>query len=96
MNPTQDEQELDEILMNFAKRVEQLPRGKTYSWDDERRALLALKQRWQLEARVDELREYAGHEDDDWEGTVQIPQQAFMNRIHELQTQLTALEKEKT
>jgi len=36
-NPT-----LDEILLNFAKRVESMPRGKTYGWDKEREAIDAL------------------------------------------------------
>lgn len=32
---------LDEIFLNFAKRVETMVRGKTYGWDDEREAVVA-------------------------------------------------------
>lgn len=35
-----EREELDEILLNFAKRVEKIPRGKTYGWDEEKAALL--------------------------------------------------------
>jgi hypothetical protein len=33
--------ELDQIILNFAKRVEAMPRGKTYGWDDEKAAIQA-------------------------------------------------------
>lgn len=33
------EESLDDILHQFAKRVENLPRGKTYGWDSERAAI---------------------------------------------------------
>lgn len=36
------EEKLDIILRDFAKRVENIPRGKTYGWSDERQAILSL------------------------------------------------------
>lgn len=41
-----ESEELDEILLNFAKRVEKIPRGKTYGWDEEKTALL----RWRTKS----------------------------------------------
>lgn len=35
-------EELDDVFLHFAKRIESTPRGKTYSWSDEREALLNL------------------------------------------------------
>lgn len=35
-----DTQGLDEILRDFAKRVEAIRRGKTYGWENEKQAIL--------------------------------------------------------
>jgi len=36
------EDEIDTILLNFAKRIEALPRGKTYGWEGETAAIKEL------------------------------------------------------
>jgi len=33
-------EKVDDVLHDFAKRVEQIPRGKTYGWDAETQAIL--------------------------------------------------------
>src|ERR1044072_608469 len=45
MPDTKQPDSLDEILRNFAKRVESMPRGKTYGWDEEKAAIQALQDR---------------------------------------------------
>lgn len=34
-----DLEQLDEILLNFAKRIESMPRGKTYDWAEDKRQI---------------------------------------------------------
>ncbi len=54
----QDSEELDEILLTFAKRVEKIPRGKTYGWEAEKRSVLAYIQRQILQAKISLLNEH--------------------------------------
>ena len=35
-------EELDDILLTYAKRIESIPRGKTYGWSEERLSILNL------------------------------------------------------
>jgi hypothetical protein len=41
--PTSDyETKLDTILLTFAKKIENMPRGKTYDWENEKQAITSL------------------------------------------------------
>ena len=50
-----DLQTIDDILLSFAKRVENMQRGKTYGWTDEKQAIEALISRRERTARIREL-----------------------------------------
>lgn len=42
---------LDEILGQYAKRVENIPSGKTYGWSDEKQAIISLFKELVAEAK---------------------------------------------
>lgn len=45
------DKKIDDLLLTFAKRVENMQRGKNYGWEDEKQAILALLD----EARADQI-----------------------------------------
>lgn len=56
MSDTEPVPTIDDVLRNFAKRVEQIPRGKTYGWSEEKRQI----ERICASERLDEL-QHVGH-----------------------------------
>lgn len=79
MTDTLDNSEwLDEILLNFAKRVESIPRGKTYTWYEEKQAILVHIAEELVKARQEMAAMYAavGRDDISW-GADGIPKEVL-------------------
>ena len=48
---TNYKERLDEILLQYAKRIENIPRGKTYGWSDEKQSITSLIKELVAEAK---------------------------------------------
>lgn len=87
--------ELDEILHNlwinaelFQHQVEKNDAIDMRRPDQYKAKAKARLLQWGTRQRIDEIREFAGYEDDEWKSIAQIPQQRFIERIAQLQASL--------
>lgn len=91
-----DKDKISELLVDRRgladdKLIPRLMKGGSYGYEIKANnlpKLVAKITQLLLEERIDEIRNFAGYEDDDWNGIAQIPQQRFIERIATLEAAL--------
>ena len=83
-------QRLDEILLRYAKRVENIPRGKTYGWSDEKQAINSLFKELVAEAKPEKksTEDYGsweeGHRNAGWNDCLEHYEQNLLKALEEV------------